>query len=107
MLRVLQSKERLPSLATSALAEYAPSACDMTIARLIFNDCSDTTIHARVGEVDAMSGPSDWLGGLNIDDFEGDTVGAKLVRAAASIKAVGLTVTTFTQYNTYETSPFY
>lgn len=67
----------------------------MTVARLIFHycNCSDTTIHARVGEVDAMSGPSDWLGGLNIDDFEGDTVGAKLVRAAASIKAVGHAVT--------------
>lgn len=36
----------------------------------------------------ATSGPSDWLAGLNIDDFDGDTVAAKLVRAAASINAV-------------------
>ncbi|KAK9893671.1 PLC-like phosphodiesterase [Cystobasidium minutum MCA 4210] len=62
------SKKRLPALATSALAD-------------------DTTIHARVGEIAARSGPSDWLGGLNIDDFQGDTVAAKLVRAAASIGA--------------------
>lgn len=49
---------------------------------------SDTTVHARVGEIEATSGPSDWLGGLNVDNFDGDTLGARLVRAAASIKAV-------------------
>jgi hypothetical protein len=45
-------------------------------------------LHARVGEVDATSGPSDWLAGLDLADFPGETVGARVVRAAASIKAV-------------------
>lgn len=51
---------------------------------------SDNTIHSRKGAVDATSGPSDWLAGLNIDYFEGDSVGAKLVQAAHSIGAVSL-----------------
>lgn len=54
---------------------------------------SDTTVHARIGDLEATSGPSDWLAGLNPDDFEGDTLGARLVRAAASIGAVSLCFT--------------
>ena len=48
---------------------------------------SDTTLYARTGEPDATSGPSDWLAGINIDDFSGSTPAAKLVRAANSINA--------------------
>jgi hypothetical protein len=33
------------------------------------------------------AGPGDWLGGLNIDDFEGQTIAERVVRAAHSIKA--------------------
>lgn len=62
------SKESLPDLATSALVD-------------------DMTVHARIGEVEATTGPSDWLAGLDVDSFEGDTLGARRVHAAASIKA--------------------
>jgi len=33
------------------------------------------------------AGPGDWLGGLNIDDFEGETIAERVVRAAHSIGA--------------------
>jgi glycerophosphoryl diester phosphodiesterase len=33
------------------------------------------------------AGPGDWLGGLNIDDFEGQTIAERVVRAAHSIGA--------------------
>ena len=33
------------------------------------------------------NGPSEWLGGLDIDDFAGDTIAERVVRAAASIDA--------------------
>lgn len=49
---------------------------------------SDTTLYARIGEEDATNGPSDWLAGINIADFQGSTPAARLARAAASIKAV-------------------
>jgi len=33
------------------------------------------------------AGPGDWLGGINIDDFEGQTIAERVVRAAHSIGA--------------------
>lgn len=33
------------------------------------------------------NGPGDWLGGIDIDDFEGSTIAERVVRAAASIDA--------------------
>ena len=33
------------------------------------------------------AGPGEWLGGIDIDDFEGETVAERVVRAAASIDA--------------------
>jgi hypothetical protein len=33
------------------------------------------------------AGPGDWLGGLDIDDFEGETIAERVVRAAHSIGA--------------------
>lgn len=32
-------------------------------------------------------GASDWLAGIDIDSFEGETIGERVARAAASIKA--------------------
>jgi hypothetical protein len=32
-------------------------------------------------------GASDWLAGIDIDTFEGETIGERVARAAASIKA--------------------
>ncbi|GAA6031318.1 hypothetical protein JCM8097_005600 [Rhodosporidiobolus ruineniae] len=68
------SKERMPSLRTSAL-------------------CDDTTIWAypegaTTGNLSVHgTGPSNWLAGLDIDTFEGETVGERVVRAAHAIKA--------------------
>lgn len=62
------SKEKMPQLATSALV-------------------GPTTTHARRGEPDATSGPSDWLAGIDIDSFDGQTQGERIVQAAHSIKA--------------------
>lgn len=63
----------------------------MSDASLLLHSCllqaSDTTLYARTGEPDATSGPSDWLAGIDIDDFAGQTAAAKLVRAANSIGA--------------------
>ena len=47
---------------------------------------SDTTVFARRDNLTATSGYSSWLD-LNLDDFPGSTVGAKLAEAAASIGA--------------------
>ena len=33
------------------------------------------------------AGPGDWLGGIDIDDFEGETIAERVVRAAHSIQA--------------------
>ncbi|GAA5998714.1 uncharacterized protein JCM10292_007180 [Rhodotorula paludigena] len=71
---IILSKERLPSLRTSAL-------------------CDDTTIYAYPeGETTGNltvhgEGAGKWLAGINIDDFEGETIGERVARAAASIKA--------------------
>ena len=48
---------------------------------------SDTTLYARIDEADATSGPSDWLAGIDINDFDGPDPASKLVRAAKSIGA--------------------
>jgi hypothetical protein len=48
---------------------------------------SDTTLYARIDEADATSGPSDWLAGIDINDFDGPDPASKLVRAAESIGA--------------------
>ncbi|GAA6014165.1 hypothetical protein JCM10207_006119 [Rhodosporidiobolus poonsookiae] len=71
---IIISKERMPSLRTSAL-------------------CDDTTIWAypegaTTGNLSVHgTGPSNWLAGIDVDSFEGETVGERVVRAAHSIKA--------------------
>ncbi|ODN76586.1 hypothetical protein L202_05245 [Cryptococcus amylolentus CBS 6039] len=68
------SKEKYPNLRTSAL-------------------CDDTTIWAnhengtKANLGNPGSGPSNWLAGIDIDKLEGDTVGERVARAAASINA--------------------
>nr|XP_019014794.1 uncharacterized protein I206_00880 [Kwoniella pini CBS 10737]OCF53575.1 hypothetical protein I206_00880 [Kwoniella pini CBS 10737] len=56
------SKELYPQLRTSAL-------------------CDDST------SMSSFTGPSNWLAGIDIDTFPGNTVGERVARAAASIKA--------------------
>ncbi|WWC58437.1 uncharacterized protein I303_100977 [Kwoniella dejecticola CBS 10117] len=68
------SKELYPQLRTSALCD------DTTIYKnLDGNKAGNLTTHG--------TGPSDWLAGIDIDIFPGDTVGERVARAAASINA--------------------
>jgi hypothetical protein len=68
------SKRDFPSLRTSAL-------------------CDDTTLYKPLSEGQDGNltthgvGASNWLAGIDIDSFEGETVGERVARAAHSIKA--------------------
>lgn len=62
------SKEKMPQLATAALI-------------------SPSNLHERQGEPDATSGPSDWLAGIDVNSFDGETEGERIAQAAHSIKA--------------------
>ncbi|WVO17783.1 hypothetical protein L204_105481 [Cryptococcus depauperatus] len=68
------SKEKYPTLRTSAL-------------------CDDTTIYKRLSDgtdgnlTTHGTGPSNWLAGIDIDSFQGDTIGERVARAAHSINA--------------------
>ncbi|GAA5821688.1 hypothetical protein JCM11251_000971 [Rhodosporidiobolus azoricus] len=71
---IIVSKERLPSLRTSALCD------DTTIWPYPEGETSgNLTVHGQ--------GPAPWLNGLDIDTFEGETVGERVARAAASVGA--------------------
>ncbi|WWD09248.1 hypothetical protein V865_007370 [Kwoniella europaea PYCC6329] len=68
------SKELYPQLRTSALFD------DSTIYKQLPNGSGgNLTTHG--------TGPSNWLAGLDIDTFPGDTIAERVVRAAASINA--------------------
>jgi glycerophosphoryl diester phosphodiesterase len=47
---------------------------------------SDTTVYASQQNISATSGPSAWLQ-LDVDSFNGSTVGERVAQAAASINA--------------------
>ncbi|WWC86085.1 uncharacterized protein L201_000956 [Kwoniella dendrophila CBS 6074] len=66
------SKEWYPQLRTSAL-------CDDSTLYKVYPDgkAGNLTTHA--------SGPSNWLAGIDIDTFPGETIGERVARAAASI----------------------
>ncbi|GAA5895759.1 hypothetical protein JCM6882_001373 [Rhodosporidiobolus microsporus] len=71
---IIQSKERLPSLRTSALCD------DTTIWPYPAGETTgNLTIHG--------TGPAPWLAGLDIETFEGETVGERVAHAAASVNA--------------------
>lgn len=71
---LILSKQMMPELRTSALAD------DTTLYQLYPNgDYGNLSTH--------LPGPGNWLAGINIDSFNGSTIGARVAQAAASIKA--------------------